>query len=188
VGINKVGVVVFLHVGVVVVSFMIAAVLHAALHALPRAKTVQQMRPFAALVHRLEPMLPILALFILGFGAWLIHLEDLKWGDGWILTGLVALIVVEGLAGALLAPHSKKLVAAIEAAGEGVASTELRRQTLDPFIWYVAHIATVSFLGVVFVMLDKPTGGGAVLIVAISAIVGVALARVQLNAAAKQIG
>lgn len=186
-GINQYNVALFLHVSVVIASFAIAAVLHAALHVLPRAKTVEQMRPFAHLVHRLEPLLPILAIFILGFGFWLIGASHKEWhvGDGWILTGLITLIVIEALAGALLAPHSKALVAAVDAAPDGPPSAELRKQTQDPFIWYLAHIATVGFLGVVFVMINKPSGGGSVLIVVIGALLGIGLAKLQLDAAAK---
>jgi hypothetical protein len=189
VGITQYNVALFLHITVVLVSFMIAAVLHAALHVLTRAKTVQQMRPFAHLIHRLEPLLPILAIFIFGFGMWLIGASHKMWhfGDGWILTGFITLVVIEGLAGALLAPHSKKLVAAVEAAPDGEPSAELRRQALDPFVWYIAHVATVGFLGVVFVMTNKPSGGAAVVIVIIAAIVGLGLAKLQLDAAEKQI-
>ncbi|HVY09928.1 MAG TPA: hypothetical protein VHB18_07270, partial [Mycobacteriales bacterium] len=99
---DKRDVVLFLHVGVVIIGFMIAAVLHASLHSLARAESAEQARPFAALVHRLEPLFPVVALFILGFGAWLIHLDKnfVDWGDGWILTSLITLIVIEGLSGA----------------------------------------------------------------------------------------
>lgn len=185
--INQYNVAVFLHVTVVIASFAIAAVLHASLHVLPRAKTSEQMRPFAHLIHRLEPLLPILAIFILGFGMWIVGASHKIWHvkDGWILTALITLIVIEGLAGALLAPHSKKLVAAIEAAPDGTPSAELRKQALDPFIWYLAHIATFGFLGVVFVMFTKPSGGAATLIVIIGAVLGVGLTKLQLDAAAK---
>ncbi|HWA66480.1 MAG TPA: hypothetical protein VG899_08955 [Mycobacteriales bacterium] len=187
-GISQYNVALFLHIGVVITSFMIAGVLHASLHALPRVKSVHQMRPFAGLVHRLEPLLPILAIFILGFGAWLIGASHhaWHWGDGWILTALITLIVIEGLAGSLLAPRTKALVAAIDAAPDGDVPAELRRQALDPVIWDIAHVATFGFLGVVFVMTNKPSGGVATLIVVIGAIVGVALSRLQLAAAAKQ--
>jgi hypothetical protein len=176
------GFVLFLHIGVVIASFMIAAVLHAALHAMPRAKMVAQLRPFAALVHRLEPLLPILAVVILGMGAWLVHLDngEFGWGDGWILTGLITLVVVEGLAGSLLAPRTKKLVALIDAAPEGDVPAEVRRATLDPIIWDIAHIATVGFIGVVFIMSDKPSGGFAVALVIVAAGLGVALSRWQI--------
>jgi hypothetical protein len=156
---------------------------------LVRAKTVQEARPFAHLVHKLDPLFPFFALAILGFGFWLIGASpkhgDGHWkvGDGWILTALISLIVIEGLAGALLAPHSKKLVAAIQEAPDGPLSGELRTQSRDPFIWYLAHTATVGFLGVVFVMTNKPSGGIAVLIVIIGVVLGWALAYLQLSAA-----
>ena len=180
--ITRYGVVLFLHIGVAIIGFMLAAVLHAALYAMPRSTSVAQARPFAALVHRLEPLLPIAALFLLGLGAWLIHLSDgaWKWKDGWIMVAVISLVVVEGLAGALLAPRTKKLIAMIEAAPDGDLTPELRKAMADPMIWDIAHIATFSFLGVVFVMASKPSGLGATVVVIVGAVVGVALSRWQL--------
>lgn len=179
------GFVLFLHIGVAIVAFMIAAVLHLSLHALSRAKTVGEMRPFAGFVHRLEPLLPILALALLGLGAWLIHLSDgeFKWSNGWIITAVTALVIIEGMAGALLAPRSKKLVAVIKAAPDGAVPENIRRASLDPMIWDIAHAATVGFLGVVFIMADKPSGGMATVIVVVAAAIGVALSRWQLSMA-----
>ncbi|HVU61853.1 MAG TPA: hypothetical protein VHD58_09420 [Mycobacteriales bacterium] len=187
---DKRDVALFLHVGVVIIGFMIAAVLHASLHSMVRAQSAEQARPFAALVHRLEPLFPIVALLILGFGAWLIHLEKgfVDWGDGWILTSLITLIVIEGLSGTLLAPRSKKLISAIDAAPNGPMSAELRRQASDPMIWDLAHIGTLGFLGVVFVMVSKPSGGVSVVLVVVGVIVGVLLSRWQLALAAKATG
>jgi hypothetical protein len=186
--VDKRDVALFLHVGSVIVGFMIAAVLHASLHSLVRARSAEQARPFAGLVHRLEPLFPFVALLILGFGAWLVHLDKgfVSWGDGWVLTSLIALIVIEGLSGALLAPRSKKLIAAIEAAPEGPMSAEVRKQASDPMIWDLAHVGTFGFLGVVFVMVSKPSGGVSVVLVVVGAIVGVVLSRLQLSAAPKQ--
>lgn len=186
-GVHVYTVALFLHVGVVILTFMIAAILHATINLLVRAETAEQARPLARVVHRLDPLFPILAIFIFGFGMWLIGAspKDAKWHftDGWILTGFITLVVIEGLAGALLAPHAKKMVAAIEAAPAGPLSAEVRATTRDPFIWYVAHTATVGFLGVVFVMTNKPSGGVAVLAVIIAVVVGLALARWQLSLA-----
>lgn len=182
------GFVLFLHIGVVIAAFAVAAILHAALHTMVRARTVEELRPSAALVHRLEPLLPILAIFIFVFGAWLIHLEDLGWGEGWIDTAIVALVVIEGLAGALLAPRSKQLIAAIDAAPPGPLSPELHTATMDPRIWDLAHVATFGFLGVVYVMADKPSGGLAAAVVVLGVLVGLALSRWQLSLAPKTIG
>jgi hypothetical protein len=182
VDITRYGVVLFLHIGIAIIAFMMAAVVHAAMHAMPRSASVAQARPFARLVHRLDPLLPIAALLLLGLGAWLIHLSDgvWKWKDGWILVAVISLVVVEGLAGALLAPRAKKLVAMIEAAPDGELTPELRKAMADPVIWDLAHVATLGFLGVVFVMAAKPSGVAAAAIVIIGAITGVALSRWQL--------
>lgn len=185
--ITQYNVALFLHVLFVIAGFMIAAVLHVAMNVMVRAKTVEEAHSWGRVVHRLEPLLPIAALLILLVGGWLIGASHKvwHWGDGWILTAVISLVVIEGLAGAVLAPRSKKLVAAIDAAGAGPMTPELRKQASDPMIWDIAHIATFGFLGVVFVMTNKPSGGGAVIIVVIGAIVGVLLSRWQVAVAGK---
>jgi hypothetical protein len=180
------GVVLSLHIIVVIASFMIAGVLHTAFHVLPRAKSVAEMRPWAAVMHRLEPLLPILAGVILVLGAWLVHLDHadgVRWSDGWVLTPLVTLVVIEGLAGALLAPRTKALCERIAAAGDGPVTDEIRRMTVDPVAWGVGHVATFGFLGIVFVMTVKPSGGWAWLFPVVGAVVGLAASHLQLKAA-----
>ena len=160
--ITQYNVALFLHVGTVIVTFMIAAVSACvSAHAGPRQDRSKRLgrsriwfigstRCFRFSHSRSS---------VSASGSSGRATRSLKVGDGWILTSLIALIVIEGLAGALLAPHSKKLVAAIQEAPDGPLSAELRAQSRDPFIWYLAHTATVGFLGVVFVMTNKPSGG-----------------------------
>jgi uncharacterized membrane protein len=176
------GFVLFLHIGVAIFGFMLAAVMHASLLMLPRSTSVSQARPFAVLVHRLDPLFPFAALALLALGFWLIHLSDGAFHvkDGWVLTSLITLVVVEGLAGALLAPRAKKLVALIEATPEGDVPAPVRAAMLDPFIWDIAHLATVTFLGVVLLMAAKPSGGISILVVGVAAIVAIALSRWEL--------
>lgn len=181
------GFVLFLHIAIVIASFMIAGILHAAFHVLPRARTVAEMRPWAAVMHRIEPLLPILALGILAMGAWLVHLEGgdgVRWSDGWVLTPLITLIVIEGLAGAVLAPRSKALCQRVAEAADGPVPDDLRQMTVNSAIWDVGHIATFAFVAVVFVMTAKPDGSIAWLFPVVGAAVGVALSRLQLKAAA----
>src|SRR4051812_9051385 len=106
------GFVLFLHISIVITSFMIAGFLHAAFPVPPRTRSIAEMRPWAALMPRLEPLLPILAIGILAMGAWLVHLEHgdgVEWSDGWVLTPLISLIAIEALAGIVLAPRTKAL-------------------------------------------------------------------------------
>lgn len=180
------GFVLFMHISVVIASFMIAGVLHATLHVLPRAKTVAEMRPWAAIAHRIEPLLPILAVVILAMGAWLVHLEHgdgVRWSDGWVLTPLITLVVIEGLAGALLAPRTKALTEKIAATPDGPVPDDLRRMTVEPVIWHVAHVATFGFLAIVFVMAAKPAGAYAWLFPVVGAAIGLAASTGQLRAA-----
>jgi hypothetical protein len=179
------GFVLFLHILTAIVAFMMAAIVHAGLPALARARDVREMRSWAALLHRLEPLFPIAALLLLVLGAWLIHLSKgrVHWGDGWLLTSLISLIVVEAVAGVRLAPRAKAAVKAVEDAPDGPVPDSLRRTAgLEPWIWYPSHVATFGFAAVVFLMSARPSGAWSVVIVIVGALIGVAVARVQLGA------
>jgi hypothetical protein len=180
--------VLFLHITVAIAAFAIAAVLHLAFHMMPRQATTGGLRPWAGLMHRLEPMLPIAGLLLLVLGSWLVHLgsktdDAFSFTTGWILTSIVALVVVEALAGALLAPRTKAVIRAIEEAGEGEVPADIRAGLANPFVWYIGHIATFAFVGVVFLMATKPSGAWSPVFPVLGAIVGVLIAMPQLRAA-----
>src|SRR4051794_38840908 len=186
-GVSLAGTVLFLHIGVAIVAFMVAAVLHLALLVLPRAEGVSELRTWSRVIARLEKLLPISALLLLVLGAWLVQLgkdEDFSWKSGWIVTAVVTLVVVEGLAGAIIPKNTKQMLADIDAAPSGPASRELRAGLVRPPVWYVANVATFSFLGVVFIMASKPSGAWAWLFPVVGGIVGVLAARRQLTTAA----
>lgn len=178
------GFVLFLHISVAILAFMMAGVMHAALQALGRAGNVAEMRSWARAVHRLDPLFPVAALLLLGFGSWLIHLSggEIRWSDGWIITAVTTLVVVEGLSGALLAPRAKALVHAIEHTADGPVPEPLRRASADPVVWHLAHMATIGFLGVVFLMAAKPSGAWAAVIAVVAVALGVVISTLQLRA------
>lgn len=141
------GVVLFLHIGVAIGAFMIAGVLHTALQVMARVSTVQELRPWSRVLHRLEPLFPFFALVLFGLGAWLVHLEGdegIGWSSGWVITAVVALVVVEALGGAVLAPRGKQLVALVDAAADGPVPDDVRAATKDPAVWHLAHVSTVG--------------------------------------------
>jgi len=177
------GFVLFLHITVAIVAFMMAGVLHAAMQALARANDVREMRSWGRLIHRLDPLFPIAALLLLGFGAWLIHLSKgrIGWGDGWLLTSLIALIVIEGLSGVLIAPKAKAAVKLIEETPDGPVTDDMRRLTVDPAIWHVSHIATFGFTAVVFLMSVRPTGALSPILVIAGTVIGVLVSAAQLR-------
>lgn len=178
------GFVLFLHIAVAILAFMMAGVLHAALQSMARAGNVAEMRSWARMIHVLDPLLPVAALLLLALGSWLIHLSggEFRWSDGWVITAVTTLVVVEGLAGALLAPRAKALVHAVEHTADGAVPDGLRRATLDPVVWHIAHMATVGFLGVVFLMAAKPSGPWAAGIAVVAVALGVVASTAQLRA------
>jgi hypothetical protein len=178
------GFVLFLHILTAIVAFMMAAIVHAGLPALAKARDVREMRSWAAILHRLEPLFPVAALLLLGFGAWLVHLSDgqIKFSDGWLLTALITLVVVEAVAGAKLAPKAKLAVRLVEEAADGPVPDAVRQSALEPWIWYPSHIATFGFAAVVYLMAAKPSAAWSPVIVIVGVLIGVVAARLQLRA------
>lgn len=178
------GVILFFHIAAAISGFMIAAILHAALQALARGHTVAEVRFWARVVHRLDPLFPIVAVLLLGLGAWMIHLSGgaFGWSDGWLLTSVIALVVVEAVMGVLVAPRSKMMVRRIEESADGALPDDVQRLVRDPMLWHLSHVASVGFVGVVFLMAAKPSGAWSVVIVVIGALLGLALSSAQLQA------
>lgn len=152
------GMVMFAHVALVVVGMMMAAVLHTGLIQMRRARSTAEMKPWVALIKRLEPLLPVFALGILGTGGWLVHLSggEIKWGDAWVVTSLVGLFVAEGI-GAALSSASHALTGAVAGAGDGPVDADLHHRTQAPALWYGSHFITAVFFGIIFLMTAKPT-------------------------------
>jgi hypothetical protein len=180
------GVVLFLHITVAIVAFAMAGVLHTSLQVMGRARKVQDIRTWGVVAHKIEPLFPLMALLLLGLGAWLVHLgqqtdDQFSFSTGWILTAIITLIAVEAIGGAVLAPRGKKLTGLIAAAPDGDVSDELRRAARDPLFWDMAHLTTFSFLGIVFVMAAKPDGAWTPAFPIVGAVVGVVLSRWQLR-------
>jgi hypothetical protein len=178
------GVILFLHITVALVAFAMAGVLHTALQVIGRAKRVEEIRTWGAVAHRLEPLLPIMALFLLGLGAWLVHLgehtdDEFRFTTGWVLTAIITVVAVEAVGGIMLKPRGEKLSALIEAAPDGDVPDELRRAARDPMFWDMAHLTTFGFLGVVFIMAAKPDGAWAAVFPIAGAVLGVVLSRWQ---------
>jgi hypothetical protein len=112
------------------------------------------------------------ALFALG--AWLVELsdEEIGWGDGWVLTAIVALVVMEAVGGAVIARHSARLEAAVEAAPDGPVPADVGVLVLDRGIWLGAHFSTAVALGILFLMTVKPSGAASVIVVVVAGLLG----------------
>lgn len=172
-----VNVVLFLHIFIALAAFGCAAILHTSQFVSKNATTTGALKAWSPVVHRVEPLFPVLALILFGLGAWLLGLSDgeFSWGDGWVLTSIIGLAAMEIAGGLVLAPKGKAAHEAIMGAADGPVPAALRAVVLDRAVWAVSFFETTTALGIVYLMTNKPSGLASALIVAASAAVGLGL-------------
>ena len=97
------------------------------------------------------------ALIVLGFGLWLVHLEGLSYGVGWIDAAL-ALYVIALLLGALggQRPKQARLLASDLAARGKPATDELRGLLADRASLAANYVAAICVLAILALMVFKP--------------------------------
>jgi len=163
----------FLHIFFVIAGLSLATVLHAGLLLQRAAKEVAAIRAWPPVIAAVEAALPVFAVLVLLTGAWLLHLSngEFAWSQGWVIASLVGLVAAEA-AGAAVGPRSAELRRAIKTAPDGPVGAELRRRIGDPVLWCVANAITATFLAVVFVMVVKPSGLWAAVLIAVIALLG----------------
>lgn len=174
---HLVDVVLFAHIAVAIAAFAVAAILHTVLWVARGATSTGTLKAWAPVIHRLDPLFPILALVLFGLGAWLLHLSggEFRWGDGWVISSVVGLAIMEIVGGVLLAPRSKELVAEIKGAADGPVDDTLRAAATDRALWLASHFSTGTALGIVFLMATKPGGAASATVLVVAALIGVAV-------------
>lgn len=170
-------VVLFLHILIAVSAFAVAGVMHVAMFQMRAATQVAVLRSWARVAHRAEPLFPVLVLILIGLGAWLIHLSggEFRWSDGWVLTAVIGLVLMEAYGGMVLAPNGKKLHETVEGLPDGPVPAQVHAQVMKPEVWGGAFGETATALGILFIMPTKPVGGWAVAIVVVVGLAGVLL-------------
>lgn len=162
----------FAHLVAAFAGFMIAGVLHAGMILSRSATNVAEFKPWPRVFRRLEPTLGLFALAIFGTGVWLIVLHDewISWSDGWIVASIVALVLVQAM-GILLGPRGSAVYTAIEnAPPDGPVTDDMR---LDGVLFVAAHLSTALVLGILYLMVFKPSGIGSTVVLVVAAALGV---------------
>lgn len=167
-------VVLFLHITAAIAGFMVAGILHVALLQMRRAGTVAELRGWEPTITRLEPLFPVIAATLVALGAWLLHLSngEFSWSDGWVITAVTTLVVVEAIGAGVLGRRSKALMTRIHQAPDGPVPEDVRRAVLDRPLWLSAHVTTAAVVGIVCLMAIKPSGPISVLVVVIASVIG----------------
>lgn len=166
-------VVLFLHVSGAIGYFISMGIWLFGLAGLRRAQRVEQVRAFVQLIGRLGPLFGISALLILATG---LYMVITAWGllTGWIDVALVSLILLAPIGAALIEPRRRTIDRLAQEAPDGPLPRSLEQRTHDPVLLTVLQTVTALLLGIVFLMTNKPSLIGSLIVMAVALILGVA--------------
>jgi uncharacterized membrane protein len=175
--VSQYAVILSLHILAAVLGFATAGAAHSTMFRLRRAQDMSQVRSHLAVLDKVGPLFGISALLLIVLGGYLIHLspsnEKFHWSDGWILTALITLVLVEAVGGLVIGRGVKAIIGKLESAPDGPVTAETRALLADRPVWLASHATTAVIASVVFVMVGKPSAAGAIVTVVIGAVVGI---------------
>ena len=155
---HLVNVVLFLHIAVMLIAIGVSSALHSAEWAARRASTTAEVQALRRIPRRIEPLFPILIVALFGLGAWLLHLDHptYHYRDGWVLSSIVALVLLLAVGAGVLAPRATRLDALLAAAPADDLPQPVRAALRDRVTWTASHASTGLALAVVFNISIKP--------------------------------
>jgi hypothetical protein len=163
----------FLHIVGALGLFAVLGLEWAGLYNLRRASRAGQVREWVKLLATPRFLGTPSSLLILVTG---IHMSATRWGPrGWIVAGLVGMVVIAALAAAVSGRRIGAVVRGLPAE-EGPISTLLGRQLHDPVLALSLWLRTALFLGIVFVMSIEPSTSGVLAAMGVALVVGLAAA------------
>jgi hypothetical protein len=172
----------FVHIIGVVAIAGAATAFWIAMSVLRRIATIEAFRSWSTLAVWSDRAFPVAALILIAAGAYMT--EDVwSWGDGWINTSLIALIVMAAAGGMLITPRVRAFDRAARDAPEGPVPSDVRHLVNDRILWTTLHAFTVGLLGVIWNMTTKPDDAEAGIIIVLAFALGAASGLVSPNRA-----
>lgn len=164
----------FLHILGALTLGAIDALLLAGLTGVRRASTVEELRLWGSLAERTGRVIPLAALLLLVPGVYLVF-AAWGWTTPWIDTALGAIVVLGLLGRGILETRLAVLHTEALRAANGPIPAALHERRTDRTLWIACWLFTLLFLGVVFLMTNKPDLIGSLLTVAVALVIGAAL-------------
>ena len=178
-------VVLYIHLLSLFVGIGAASVLAVCLFQLRGAARADRRGPVGQVAGKTGRLFPIAILGLFGSGAYMTS-DVWTWSTGWIVVGIVALVVL-GLQGPLIAERSgKKLEHALRENGPGPLGEDARRMTRYWGLWVIEFSAIGLVLGVVWNMTTKPGTGSAIAAAVIGYAAGAGLGHLFSRARARR--
>ena len=161
----------FLHVSGAIGYFVAMGTWLFGLASMRRAQRVEQVRSIVQLVGLSGPLFGISVLLLLAAG---LYMALTAWSllTGWIVVGLISLVLLAPLGTALLEPRRRVIDRLARKASDGPLPEELERCIRDPVLLAVPQTLTALLLGVVFLMTTKPSLVGSIIVMAVALVLG----------------
>ena len=167
-------VVLYIHLLSLFVGIGAASVLVVCLFQLRGARELTDAIPWGMTAGKIARLFPVAILGLFGSGAYMTS-DVWTWSSGWIVVGIVALVVL-AIQGPVIAERSgKKLEHALRENGPGPLGDHARRMCRYWGLWIVEFSAIGLVLGVVWNMTTKPGTGAAIAAAVIGYAVGAGL-------------
>jgi hypothetical protein len=178
-------VVLYLHLLSLFVGIGAASILVVCLFQLQGAQEQTDAIPWGMVAGKIGRLFPIAILGLFGSGAYMTS-DVWTWGTGWIVVGVVALVVL-AVQGPVIAERSgKKLEHALRENGPGLLGEHARKMTRYWGLWLVEFSSIGLVLAVVWNMTTKPGTGSAIAAAVIGYGVGAGLGHLFSRAGAQQ--
>ena len=173
---NVYNIVLFLHVSGAIGYFVAIGTWLFGLSALRRAQRVEQVRAIVHLVSLSGPLFGISVLLILAAG---LYMALTAWSlqTGWIAVALISLVLMAPIGTALMEPRRRaieRLARETPERADGSLPESLERRIHDPILSTTVQTITALLLGIVFLMTTKPSLAGALIVIAIALVLGLA--------------
>ncbi|HEY6539705.1 MAG TPA: DUF2269 family protein, partial [Ktedonobacteraceae bacterium] len=168
---NSYTIALFFHVSGAIGYFIIMGTWLLSLAALRRAQRVEQVRTLTHLIGRSSPLFGISVLLLLVTG---LYMAITAWGflTGWIDLALVSLILIAPLGTAFIEPRRRTIERLAQEAPDGPLPQSLERHTHDPVLLTALQTVTILLLGIVFLMTNKPSLVGSLIVMAVALMLG----------------
>src|SRR6266702_6314096 len=105
-----------------------------------------------------------------------LYMAITAWGlsTSWIAVALISLILIAPLGTAFIEPRRRAIDRLAQEAPDGPLPQSLERSTHDPILLTALQTVTILLLGIVFLMTNKPSLVGSLIVMAVALVLGLA--------------
>jgi hypothetical protein len=173
-------IVLFVHLLVLALAFFAMGLTMNSLLRLKSARTVGDGRAAVALADKAERIMPLATIFLLATGAYMTQ-SRWQWTTPWIDVSIAGLAIVTVVGAGVLGGRARALHRSLQAASDERLTPALLAQLRDPAL-LVGSMANLGLVcGVMFTMVVKPSLGGGIVALLVSAALGALTASPNLR-------